>query len=108
MIPSHLTGKGKGDNLIRGKYRGPKLLDHALKGIERVMEKIIWERAFISDMKFDFIPSLDTIDVTFILRQLPEKHLANNRKLNVAFVDLERAFDRVRKNFIWCHAKTWR
>lgn len=48
MIPSHLTGKGKGDNLIRGKYRGLKLLDHALKGIERVMEKIIWERAFIS------------------------------------------------------------
>ena len=40
--------KGKGDALIRGNYRGLKLLDHVMKGIERVMEKIIRERVLIT------------------------------------------------------------
>ena len=31
--------KGKGDALERGNYRGLKLLDHVMKGIERVIEK---------------------------------------------------------------------
>ena len=37
--------KGKGDALERGNYRGLKLLDHVMKGIERVIEKkrkVIW------------------------------------------------------------------
>ena len=33
--------KGEGDALERGNYRGLKLLDHVMKGIERVIEKII-------------------------------------------------------------------
>ena len=36
--------KGKGDALERGNYRGLKLLDHVMKGMERVIEKIIRER----------------------------------------------------------------
>ena len=36
--------KGKGDALERGNYRGLKLLDHVMKGIERVIEKIIREK----------------------------------------------------------------
>ena len=32
--------KGKGDALERGNYRGLKLLDHVMKGIERVIEKL--------------------------------------------------------------------
>ena len=52
---SHLTGKvilniynGKGDALIRGNYRGLKLLDLAMKENEKVMEEIIRERVFIA------------------------------------------------------------
>ena len=37
------TYQGKGDALIRDKYRGLKHLDHVMKVIERVMEKIIRE-----------------------------------------------------------------
>ena len=36
--------KGKGDALERGNYRGIKLLD-VMKGIERVIEKIIREKS---------------------------------------------------------------
>ena len=38
----------KGDALIEGNYRGLKLLDHVMKGIERVITK---ERVFIIDMQ---------------------------------------------------------
>ena len=42
--------KGKGDALERGNYRGLKLLDYVMKGIERVIEKIIRERISIDDL----------------------------------------------------------
>ena len=64
--------KGKGDALERGNYRGLKLLDHVMKGIERVIEKIIRERISIDDMQFGFMPGRGTTDAIFILRQLQE------------------------------------
>ena len=42
-----------------------------------------------------------TTDAIFILRQLQEKHLAKNKKLYFALVDLEKAFDRVLRKVIW-------
>ena len=98
--------KGKGDALERGNYRGLKLLDHVMKGIERVIEKVIRERISIDDMQFGFMPGRGTTDAIFILGQLQEKHLAKNKKLYFAFVDLEKAFDRVpRKVFWWAMRK---
>ena len=72
-----------------------------MKGIERVIEKIIRERISIDDMQFGFMPGRGTTDAIFILRQLQEKHLAKNKKLYFAFVDLEKAFDRVPREVIW-------
>ena len=72
-----------------------------MKGIERVIEKIIRERISIDDMQFGFMPGRGTTDAIFILRQLQEKHLAKNKKLYFAFVGLEKAFDRVPRKVIW-------
>ena len=52
-------------------------------------------------MQFGFMPGRGTTDAIFILRQLQEKHLAKNKKLYFAFVDLEKAFDRVPRKVIW-------
>ena len=61
-----------------------------MKGIERVIEKIIRERISIDDMQFGFMPGRGTTDAIFILRQLQEKHLAKKKKLYFAFVDFEK------------------
>ena len=58
--------KGKGDALERGNYRGLKLLDHVMKGIEKVIEKIIRERISIDDMQFGFMPGRGTTGAIFM------------------------------------------
>ena len=77
--------KGKGDALGRGNCRVLKLLDHVIKGIERVVEVIIRERVAITDMQFGFMPGRSTADAIFILWQIARKYHAKNKKLYFAF-----------------------
>ena len=49
----------------------------------------------IDEMQCGFMSGRGTTDAIFIVRQLQEKHLAVNKPLYMAFVDLEKAFDRV-------------
>ena len=46
-------------------------------------------------MQFGFIPGCETTDAIFIVRQLQQNFLEKNRNLYFAFIDLEKAFDRV-------------
>ena len=93
--------KGKGGALLRKNYRGLKLLEQVMKVIERVVENLIRDTVSIDDMQFGFMPGRGTTDAIFILRQLQEKKLAKNKKLFLAFVDLEKAFDRVPRKVLW-------
>ena len=87
--------KGKGDALACGSYRGIKLLEHAMKVLERVIETRVRKIVKIDSMQFGFMAGRSTTDAIFIVRQLQEKYLAKNKELWMAFVDLEKAFDRV-------------
>ena len=93
--------KGKGDALERGNYRGLKLIDQVMKVLERVAEQLIRKKVPIDDMQFGFMPGRGTTDAIFIVRQMQEKYLAGNKPLYLAFVDLEKAFDRVPRQVIW-------
>ena len=87
--------KGKGDPLECGSYRGIKLLEQAMKVIERVFETRIRKQVKVNDMQFGFMPGKGTTDAIFVVRQMQERHYEKRKKLYFAFVDLEKAFDRV-------------
>jgi hypothetical protein len=93
--------KGKGDAMECSSYRGIKLLEHAMKVMERVLEARLRKCVEIDDMQFGFTSGRGTTDAIFILRQLQEKFLAKKRELWLAFVDLEKAFDRVPREVVW-------
>ena len=87
--------KGKGDVMDCGAYRGVKLLEHAMKIVERELEKRIRELVMVDDMQFGFMPGKGTTDALFILRRMQEEFRRREKKLYMCFVDLEKAFDRV-------------
>ena len=92
--------KGKGDALERGNYRGLKLTEQVMKVLERIVDGLIRQVVSINDSQFGFVPGRGTTDAIFVVRQLQEKYLAANKRLNMAFVDLEKAFDRVPRKVI--------
>ena len=93
--------KGKGDALERGNYRGLKLTEQVMKILERIVDGLIRQLVSIDDSQFGFVPGRGTTDAIFVVRQLQEKYLAANKRLYMAFVDLEKVFDRVPRKVIW-------
>ena len=85
----------------RGNFRGLKLIDQVLKIVERILETVIRSQISIDSMQFGFMPGRGTTDAIFILRQLHEKYLGKKKNLYFAFVDLEKAFDRVPRSVLW-------
>ena len=57
-------------------------------------------------MQFGFRPGAGTSDVIFIARQLQERYRGKHKELWWAFVDLEKAFDRVARKVVeWAMRK---
>ena len=78
--------KRKGDALECGSYRGIKLVEHAMKILERVIERRLRNVVKIDSMQFGFMAGKSTTEAIFIVRQLQEKYLARNKELCMAFV----------------------
>jgi len=60
--------KGKGDAIECGSYRGIKLLEHAMKVMERIFEHRIQQQINIDNMQFGFMKGKGTTDAIFIVR----------------------------------------
>ena len=86
--------KGKGV-LECDLSRGIKLLEHGMKVAERALERRLRQTVEIDKMQFGFRPGTGTAHAIFIARQLQERYRGKHRELWWAFVDLEKALDRV-------------
>ena len=65
VLPSY---KRKGDPMECGSCRGIKLLEHAMKVVERIFEHRIWQQIDIDDMQFGFMKGKGATDAIFIIR----------------------------------------
>ena len=100
--------QGKGDMMDFGAYRGVKLLKHAMKKVERVLENRIRELVTIDDMQFGFMPGKGTTHALLILRRMQEEFRDREQKLYMCFVGLEKACDRVPREVMeWALRKDW-
>ena len=64
--------KKKSDVMSCGLHGGVKLLEHAIKIMERVLEKRIRTLVNLNKMQFGFIPGKRTVDAIFIVRMRKE------------------------------------
>ena len=78
-----------------GMYRIVKLLEHAMKIVEDVLDISMRKVIAINDVQFGSMRGKDTNDAVIILRRIQEEYLAKQKKLYMCFVDLEKAFDKV-------------
>ena len=59
-----------------------------MKVVECVFEKRLRKMVEIREEQYRFVAGKGTIDAVFILRQLQEKYLENDKELYLVFVDL--------------------
>uniref|UniRef100_A0A914WEF4 Reverse transcriptase domain-containing protein n=1 Tax=Plectus sambesii TaxID=2011161 RepID=A0A914WEF4_9BILA len=98
MVP---IWKGKGDVAECLNYRPIHLLCHTMKIFKQILDT--WIRAIIkiTPNQCGFVPRCGTTDAIHAARLLLEKHREKNKTVHTAFLDLEKAFDRVLHELIW-------
>ena len=72
----------------KGETTTVKLTEQVMKVLERIVDGLIRQLVLIDDSQFGFVPGRGTTEAIFVVRQLQEKYLAANKRL-----DLEKAID---------------
>ena len=93
--------KGKGDVTNCSNYRPIRLLCHSMKIFERVLDARLRGIVEISTNQCGFVKGCGTTDAIHAARLLMERHREKRKTIHMAFLDLEKAFDRVPHNLIW-------
>ena len=70
-----------------------------MKVVERIIQYRIQQQSEIDDMQFGSVKGKETTDAIFMARQMQENFRVKGKKLYFGFVDLEKAFDRVPREF---------
>ena len=98
-----LPVQGKRGHIGKGQLPRSQadMLEQVMKIFERIVDGLIRQLVSTDDSQFGFVPGRGTTDAIFVVRQLQEKYLAANKRLYMAFVDLEKAFDWVPWKVIW-------
>ena len=80
-------------------------MSHTMKVWERIIEARLRDRVEISKQQYGFMPGKGTTDAVFALRMLMEKYRKNQRELHCVFVDLEKTYNRVSQEELWCYMR---
>ena len=109
IVPVHK----KGSKVKCEKYRGISLLSIPSKAYARILDERIRSvtESKVLEAQGGFRKGRSCTDQLFTIRQLSEKMIEKNKKMVVACVDLEKAYDRVGRDKesargIWCEGKT--
>uniref|UniRef100_A0A8C8DHP6 ribonuclease H n=1 Tax=Oryzias sinensis TaxID=183150 RepID=A0A8C8DHP6_9TELE len=95
--------KGKGDKYECGSFRGISLLSVVGKVYGRVLINRVVEgtECMIGEEQCGFRRGRGCVDQVFVVRQVCEKFLAKGREVFWAFMDLEKAYDRIDREALW-------
>jgi len=95
----------KGDTNDPGNYRGISLGDASSKiygaDINRRLQEWVEEHNITGEYQAGFKKGYSTIDHLFTLMSCVFKQFSRNRKLYVAYIDFEKAFDSINRNLLW-------
>uniref|UniRef100_H3AD39 Reverse transcriptase domain-containing protein n=1 Tax=Latimeria chalumnae TaxID=7897 RepID=H3AD39_LATCH len=93
----------KGDRLKCENYRALSLLPHICKIYERILETRLHTTVEekLDQYQHGFWPGRGTINLVFALRMIVERSWEWNVPQYMAFLDLEKAFDRVPRKKLW-------
>lgn len=99
IVPIHK----KGDNKQCNNYRGITLLSIPLKIYEHILEKKlrVTIEPTLLETQSGFRRGRSAQDHIFTIRQISAEICQYNRKAFLAFIDLEKAFDRVPRKKVW-------
>ena len=95
--------KGKGDRCECGNYRGISLLCVVGKLFGRILIERIRDKTerVIREEQCGFRKGRSCTDQIFTVRQLSEKFIEKGKDVYWAFMDLEKAYDRVDREAMW-------
>ena len=95
--------KGKGDRSDCRNYRGISLLSIPGKVYGRILiEKVrSMTEGLIGEEQCGFRSGRGCVDQVFVLKQMSEKCVDKNKSLYVAYMDLEKAYDRIDREAMW-------
>ena len=98
-----LLYKGKGDMYECSNFRGISLLSVVGKVYGRVLINRIRDKTenVIAEVQGGFRRGRGCTDQVFIVRQICEKYLGKGKDVYFAFLDLEKAYDRVDRDAMW-------
>lgn len=99
ILPLHKKGDMKNCN----NYRGITLLSTAVKTYERILERRISKviEPTLSESQSGFRKGRSIQDHIFSIKQIINKALLSNTKIFFAFIDLEKAFDKIKRQTVW-------
>ena len=95
----------KGDINNPNNYRGISISDISGKLFSMIinsrLQEYVEENNITGDHQAGFRKGYSTLDHMFTLLPLVQKQFSHNRKLYVAFIDFEKAFDSINRNILW-------